>query len=589
METRRWGEGCELSAAFETLSTDPNAGICRREERTLNTLGAGKATALKSTEVRMANPTQAIDAEVIVVGAGPTGLLLANFLGKAGVKTIVLERNSSTVREPRAVSIDDEALRAMQWLGLEEELIATLSLDYGSHYFDRRGVRFATIEPSETEHGYPKRNAFEQIKLEQILLHGVKRFPVAAVHFESEVTGFRQADDRVTLHVLSKLHDTHQVLSARWVVGCDGGRSTLRSLLNVDLVGNTYAEKWLIVDLDTTLDKFRQSRVICDAHRPCITLPGPNGIRRYEFMINATEREVDVVDESRVRELLASVGPDERADIRRIRSYTFHARVAARWRDGRILLAGDAAHLSPPFAGQGLNSGLRDAVNLGWKLPGLVFNRFATKLLDTYETERKPHVIAMNNLSLRMGEILMSKNRLRAALTPWFFRALSLFPKARDYVQQMRYRPRPRFEKGFLVPKGKIGCEVLGRQFPQPRVELPDRRYVLLDHLLGDGFAIIALSSRPAECFHRLALPLAIVRLECTRTVIVPRQYTASDHALFQTCRDADGALAAHYGELDSCYLLVRPDKYIAAIVRIDDPETWHRVAEHFLRFAVAN
>jgi 3-(3-hydroxy-phenyl)propionate hydroxylase len=409
------------------------------------------------------------------------------------------------------------------------------------------------------------------------------------VHFKSDVTAFRQADDRVTLDVLSTLCGASQVLSAHWVVGCDGGRSTVRRLLNVDLVGNTYAEKWLIVDLNTTADKFRQSRVICDARRPCITLPGPNGIRRYEFMINATEREMDLVDESRVRALLASVGPDEHADIRRIRSYTFHARVAARWHDGRILLAGDAAHLSPPFAGQGLNSGLRDAVNLGWKLPSLVSNRFAAKLLDTYETERKPHVIAMNNLSLRMGEILMSKNRLRAALTPWFFRAISLFPKAHDYVQQMRYRPRPRFEKGFLGPKGKVGREVLGRQFPQPRVELPDRRYVLLDRLLGDGFAIIALSSRPAECFHGLALPLAIVRLECTRTVIVPRQYTATEHALFQTCRDADGALATNYGQLDSCYLLIRPDKYIAAIVRIDDPEAWLSVAEHFFRFAAVD
>lgn len=532
----------------------------------------------------MTSPTQGTSEryDVIIVGAGPTGLLLANFLGSAGIRTLVIERNPSTVGEPRAVSIDDEALRSIQWVGLEEALIETLSLDYGSHYFDAAGRRFAKIEPSEIEHGYPKRNAFQQVELERILHEGARRFDCVSLRFETEVFGVDEHDDQVVVTMIGNGESC--LCSGHWVIGCDGGRSTVRRNLRIELEGDTYNERWLIVDLAETRDLSRQSRVVCDARRPCITLPGPGGIRRYEFMIKSGEDEATLTKETNVRSLLAGVGPDQHASIRRIRTYSFHARVAETWRVGRVLLAGDAAHLSPPFAGQGLNSGLRDAVNLGWKLAEVCRGRFGPALLDSYESERRPHVEAMIDLSLRMGNILMSQNPVRAKLTPWFFRSLAFFPKALEYVQQMRYRPRPRFEQGFLVKQG-IGAHEIGRQFPQPRVETPDRNYVLLDHLLPNGFVLLSLAEDPQRAFDGADLPPVLNQLIAARAVIVPRQQCASPSGDLIVSRDADGALAARFADLRHCHILLRPDRYIAAVVPKGDVRGWTDVARHLEAF----
>ena len=152
------------------------------------------------------------------------------------------------------------------------------------------------------------------------------------------------------------------------MVACDGGRSAIRKQLDIPMEGSTFREPWLIVDLESTRNRNYHTEVFCDPARPCITLPGPGGIRRYEFKLAEGESPEVVEQETFARGLLAGFGPDQREPLRRVQVYTFHARVAARWRQGSVLLAGDAAHLSPPFAGQGMNSGIRDAHNLAWKL-----------------------------------------------------------------------------------------------------------------------------------------------------------------------------------------------------------------------------
>src|SRR5690606_24788806 len=235
------------------------------------------------------------ECDVAIVGAGPTGLTIANYLRAAGIRTVLIERNEGTVREPRAVSIDDESLRTMQALGLVDQVLADVALDYGSHYFTASGSCFAKVEPTTREYGYPRRNAFLQPRLEATLREGLHRFPSVTGLFRHEQTGFVQDEDGVTLTLRGPEGEPLQ-LRSRCVAACVGGRSPIREDLEIAMTGSTYDQKWLIVDLVATKESFRQTRVFCLPQRPGLTLPGPHGARRYEFMLRPDETEAMVTE-----------------------------------------------------------------------------------------------------------------------------------------------------------------------------------------------------------------------------------------------------------------------------------------------------
>lgn len=445
----------------------------------------------------MSTGSQTHKTDVLVVGAGPTGLLLANLLGTMGVRTTLIERNTETVQEPRAVSIDDESMRAMQAAGLAEEVEQITARGYGSIYRGPSGGVFATVKPSIKEYGFDKRNAFQQPELEALLRGALTRFDCVNTHFATEMAAFEQSGGRVTAQCQG---DTNLAISARYMVACDGGRSEVRKSLGISMKGSSFEEPWLIVDLESTKNRCFHTEVFCDPRRPCITLPGPNGIRRYEFMLRGHQKQEMATNEELVRKLLADVGPDANEPFRRVRVYTFHARMAERWRDGRVFLAGDAAHLTPPFAGQGMNSGLRDAHNLAWKLAEALHTDDPEALLDSYETERKPHAWSLITLALRMGRIMMPTSLIQGALVRGGFRILGLYPPARDYFAEMRYKPKPRFRDGLIWPDSqKPAHTVIGRMIPQPIVETVERRRMLLDECLPDRPAVIVLSEQPDQ------------------------------------------------------------------------------------------
>ena len=500
---------------------------------------------------------------VVIVGAGPTGLILANLLGLYGIKTALIERAPSTVNEPRAVSIDDESLRTIQATGLIEQVLPDTVQGYGVHYYDWTGELFARIEPTSTEYGFPKRNAFRQQVLVRQLHEGLQRFPHVTTLFEHALTGFAQNAQAVQLDVSHNNSD--KTISCDWLVACDGGRSLVREQLGIQLTGSTYAEKWLIVDLLDRSTAFRHTRTYCDPARPAIRLPGPHGVVRYEFMLHEGEDPELVLNEPQLRSWIAQREPsDAQLPITRKVVYTFHARVAERWREGRVFLAGDAAHLTPPFAGQGTNSGVRDAANLAWKLAAVVRGQFSADLLASYETERKPHARALIRMAERIGRFMQPKSKFAAMLTQGALKLASLYPPARDYVLHLKFKPKPRFFEGFFVPAPASAALPAGQLLPQPWVERPGGTRVRLDEVLGHGFAMLHWADAPVS-----PAMCAVSGLNC-RQVHVLRQHDDFLPTLVRdpaalVIRDCEGVLGAVLDPAGADGVLLRPDRYVLA------------------------
>lgn len=504
------------------------------------------------------------ETDVLVVGAGPTGLLLSNLLGSMGVRTTLVERNETTVQEPRAVSIDDESLRALQAAGLAETVAAITVKGYGSIYLGPDGRRFAEVKPHVKEYGFDKRNAFEQPVFEATLRQALARHPSVTAVFGAGLAGFHQDSDHVFAEITTG--GQTQKLRARYMVAADGGRSAVRKALNIQLEGSTFREPWLIVDLHSTRNRCFHTEVFCDPRRSVITLPGPGGIRRYEFKLNPGETTEEAEEESFARRLLAEVGPDGDEPIRRQKVYTFHARIAARWRQGRIFLAGDAAHLTPPFAGQGMNSGLRDAHNLAWKLDEALRMADPEDLLESYEAERKPHAWSMIELALRMGKIMMPTSVQRGRLIRMGFRFLGLYGPARDYFAQMKYKPKPKFSAGLIRSAPKVpGAGAIGRMIPQPLVIALDRQQILLDTLLPDRPVVLVFSEAP-ERWVDSEMQESLQKLGCAVIGLTP-EWMNPVSAPFPIVRDSSRFFSEKpFRDCLEMALLLRRDRYVAAI-----------------------
>jgi len=519
---------------------------------------------------------------VVVIGAGPTGLTLANLLREYSVRLLLVERNLSTVQEPRAVSIDDESLRTLQSAGTIDAILPDVVAGYGSIYYTARRVPFATVEPTDTPYGYPRRNAFRQPKLEEQLRLALCGKPGSSTLFGWQLEEFTQTPAQVNLILRSATGERREV-SCEYLVGCDGAGSTVRAGLNIVLTGTTYASRWLIVDLENNRNATKHTEVFCNRLRPCITLPGPHATRRYEFELLPGETDEDMLSPERVEGLLFQHGADPNARIHRKAVYRFHARVAPRWSLGRVLLAGDAAHLTPPFAGQGMNSGLRDAHNLAWKLAAVTNSIIGPRLLESYEQERHGHVWAMIHLALRMGRVMSPPSRLSAWLTQAGFRALGVLPPARDYITQMKYKPKPRFADGFMIADGRGARRTLvGRLLPQPVVRTEDGSHVLLDDAIGPRFALLVRTSDPERAFATLQHPVWEL-LRPVRIAVLPpdSRHAKLAHGIVVT--ECDEQFAAALGRDRNNVMLLRPDRYVAACFPLENARTAARSVETLL------
>lgn len=518
---------------------------------------------------------------IIVVGAGPTGLTLAGLLARYGVDVLIIERNASTVGEPRAVSIDDESLRTMQAVGVINELVPNIVLGYGSEYFSPAGRRFLKVKPTTLEYGFPRRNAFRQPVLERILRENLGRHANATAFFETELIEFSQAAQAVALRVQKS--GAPLDLTCHYLIGCDGSRSLIRQRLGIEMHGSTFRERWLILDLEQTTDPTRDTKVYCNPARPCLSLPGPNGTRRFEFMLHDGEEDEAVLAPAHVDKFLRLYGADDKAVLKRKVVYTFHARMADRWRAGRVFLAGDAAHLMPPFAGQGMNSGVRDAHNLAWKLGAVVSGHLGEGLLDTYESERRDHAAAMTQLAIRMGRVMMPRNRVAALAMQTFFRALALYPAARAYFAEMKYKPKPRFHRGFLLaqkpaPKNSL----LGRLFPQALV-MTGAGVALLDDVLGDGFVLLAPPGTPAQTPSNIPAG-AETTLKLRAVAVLDKEDASVVAPPAIAARDFRGELAQLLAGQPAGLYLLRPDRYVAAFFPLPEVSSARAAIEQLVR-----
>lgn len=495
--------------------------------------------------------------DVIVAGAGPVGLTLANLLGGYGVRTLLVERNAELEGEPRAVTLDDESLRTMQGAGLIDEVLRDVVLGYGVQYFGWNGRPLAAIQPTREEYGYPKRNAFRQPVLVRTLHQGLARFPHVEVRLGQELVALEQ--DASAVRCTLKGTNGPRVATARWLVACDGGRSPIREMCGIRLEGDTYPERWLIIDLAERTVPLRHTRTYCDPRRPAIRLPGPHGAVRYEFMLRPGDHDEDVLDERTFRRWIADRVPED-AELPLVRKaiYGFHARLASRWKQGRVLLAGDAAHLTPPFAGQGLNSGIRDAANLAWKLAAVTRWDSGPDLLDSYEPERRPHAAALIRMALRIGSFMQPKSVPGAMLAQAALRMACLIPACRDYILQLRFKPKPQLTAGFFraspaMPRAEL--------MPQPLVQHRERGLLRLDELLAGGFAIIG---RDSEAFRKYAgrclpdgMPGRAIAL-----IASDEDFLGTPGAV-ETVRDVNGVLMNLLDRCGAAAFVVRPDRYV--------------------------
>jgi 3-(3-hydroxy-phenyl)propionate hydroxylase len=335
--------------------------------------------------------------DVIVVGFGPSGAVAAALLGQAGVRALVVDRSAEVYPKPRAIALDHEIMRVFQNLGLQDAVAPHCEPFTPSEYYGVDGQlikRLATVAPPYPL-GHTPSMVFTQPPVEAALRAHVQSHPLVEVALGQRFTGLEQDDDGVTVH-LEGDDGQHTRVRARYVIGCDGASSAVREAVGIELEDLQFDEPWLVVDVQVNergLAKLPATSVqYCEPARPCTYVIGPGNHRRWEISLLPGEDPAYMASEEGAWSVLRRwIGPED-ATLWRQASYRFHALVAREWRSSRVFIAGDAAHQQPPFLGQGMCQGVRDAANLAWKLAAVLGGEANDALLDTYAEERREHV-----------------------------------------------------------------------------------------------------------------------------------------------------------------------------------------------------
>lgn len=471
---------------------------------------------------------------MLVVGLGPVGQLLALLLHREGVHVIAVDRADAPYPLPRAAATDDEVLRIFQSVGLAQEVLATSQVMDGVSFVTGAGRAVQVLRTERGLLGHPPLISLHQPSMEQVLVGALAARGVDA-RWGLGLEGLDQRTDGVTAWLRPSAGGAAEPVEARYLVGCDGAASAVRGRLGISYAGSTFAQRWLVVDalVDRPLARVPHPFFVGHAERPIVTLPMSPGRHRWEWMLHPGEAAEDFLPHAAIERRTAEWLDGERVEIERAVVYTFHSRTAGRWRAGRCFLAGDAAHVMPPFAGQGFSSGARDAANLSWKLAAVLRGAPAA-LLDTYEAERRPHVAAMQGLAERWGGVVQTTRPRGAALRDALLHAIDGSRVAR--FLQSNAKPLPTYGRGAFAsrPHRLPILRGVGSLFPQPRVG--ER---LLDDVLPAGWCALTTTAGNVA-----GLPTLRLGDE------VP---------------DTDGVLAAWLGKRGASWVILRPDRFIYA------------------------
>ena len=478
---------------------------------------------------------QTDETEVAIIGCGPVGATLANLLGLQGVSTLVLEREAAIYNLPRAVHFDDECMRLLQTVGLAEPMLPLVHVSPGMKFVDDSG-RLLLEWPRPMERGpqaWHESYRCHQPELERVLREGLARFPSVALRLRAEVFAIEQEPDAVVIRYEDLATGRLACCRARYVVGCDGARSLVRRMMGAPMEDLGFHERWLVVDAilkrpRPELGEFSVQH--CRKERPATYVRGTGDRRRWEIAVLPGEDASTITQAAKVLELLRPWVVPEDVELERTALYTFHSTIATCWRKGRLLIAGDAAHQTPPFLGQGMCAGMRDAGNLGWKLARVLRGENDDALLDTYQAERAPHVREYIELAVRLGGLINTKAMEAAAPGSVL---------ADDKVAQMR-TIKPRLGPGLAADWNGPARQIAPQPLLADGTRLDDRVGYRFAALLQPDFA----ASLPQEIRARLA----------DRGVILVADNAPEPHDWLQAA--------------EAPAVVVRPDRYVLGAAR---------------------
>lgn len=483
--------------------------------------------------------------DVVIVGCGPVGALAANLLGRHGLSVIVLEQGLELHPLPRAVHLDHEAMRLLQDAGVIDSVLPDMVATDGHMHIgaDHGVIRYMGTMGKPRPFGWANDYFFYQPELEAHLRNALRDLQNVELKLGCEVIDLSQQADVATLNFLRD--GEVETVTARWVVACDGSKSTVRKALGVELDDLDFEEPWLVVDAEVegpvtfppllgvpeSADLQRLSVMMCDPKRPATIVPGRGTHRRWEFMLLPGEDDEVMMAPDAVQALIGPWVQNVPHRIVRAATYRFHGLVARQWKVGAVFLAGDAAHQTPPFFGQGMCHGFRDVANLAWKIAQVAQGVSAPSILDTYQPERDPHVRSVIHAAVAAGRYICELDPEKAGIRDRERRAQSLQTQgetAHDLI--------PAISTGIILNESSAA----GERFIQPATG-----EALLDDFTGGGWRLFFRNCGSSGA--------------------------SSDVAVFDadTLPD-DGAVRRWLDDRDVNAVLVRPDHYVFGTTRLD-------------------